>query len=111
MLAAVIHQQGLEVWSARVFGLVEVMTEIRPISAEAAALGQLARLGDIRAEVRAQLGDEAFARETAAGQRLTVDDLRAIPYPLEPAQTNSPSASGATLTARELEVLRLLDQI
>ena len=72
MLAAVLHQQGLEVWSARFFVLVEVMTEIRPISAEAAALGQLARLGDIRAEVRAQLGDEAFARETAAGQRLTV---------------------------------------
>jgi DNA-binding CsgD family transcriptional regulator len=110
VLAAVLHEQGLEVWSARVFGLVEAMTEIRPISAEAAALWQFFHPGDIRTEVRTQLGDEVFAREMAAGKGLTLEDLQAIPYSLEPAQTDSPSASGATLTARELEVLRLLDQ-
>ncbi len=110
VLAAVLHEQGLEVWSARVFGLAEAMTEIRPISAEAGAFWQLVHPGDIRAEVRAQLGDEVFAREMAAGKGLTLEDLQAIPYSLEPAQTDSPSASGATLTARELEVLRLLDQ-
>jgi predicted ATPase/DNA-binding CsgD family transcriptional regulator len=109
MLAAVLHEQGMEVWSARVFGLVEAMTGISPISAQAAVLWQLVRLGDIRAEVRAQLGDEAFAREIAAGQRLTPDDLRAIPHPQGPA-TAPPTASGTSLTAREIEVLRLLDQ-
>jgi DNA-binding CsgD family transcriptional regulator len=110
MLAAVLHGQGLEVWSARVFGLVEAMTGIRPISAEAVALSQLVRFGDIRAEVRAQLGDEAFAREIAAGRQLRLDDLRAIPHPQATAATAPPSVSGAALTAREIEVLRLLDQ-
>ncbi len=109
ILAAVLHGQGLEVWSARVLGLAEAMTRTRPISAEAAAFWQRVRPGDIRAEVRAQLGDEAFAEETAAGQRLTLDDLRAIPHPQGPAAA-PPTASDASLTAREIEVLRLLDQ-
>jgi non-specific serine/threonine protein kinase len=88
------------------------MTRTRAISAEAASLWQRVRPGDIRAEVRAQLGDEAFAKETAAGQRLTLDDLRAIPHPPgpAPAPTVPPDAPGAALTAREIEVLRLLDQ-
>ena len=110
MLATVLHRQGLEVWSARVFGLVEAMTATRSISGEAAAMWQFVRLGDIRAEVRAKLGDEAFAQETAAGQRLTLDDLRAIPHPPKPASATPPTASDAALTAREIEVLRLLDQ-
>jgi DNA-binding NarL/FixJ family response regulator len=56
------------------------------------------------------LGDEAFAREIAAGQRLTLDDLLAIPHPQTPARAAPPSAPGESLTAREIEVLRLLAQ-
>jgi len=55
------------------------------------------------------LGDEAFAREIAAGQRLRLDDLRAIPHPQEPAPAVK-STSAESLTARELEVLHLLAQ-
>ena len=71
-------------------------------------------IGDIRAEVRARLGEEAFAREIAAGQRLTLDDLLTIPHPQGPAPAQAmpvpASAPGAALTAREIEVLRLLAQ-
>jgi predicted ATPase/DNA-binding CsgD family transcriptional regulator len=109
MLATVLHRQGLEVWSARVFGLVEGIAATRPISAEAEALYKRFGLGDIRAEVRTQLGDEAFARETAAGQRLTLDDLRAIPNPQAPVPAPATAAAEA-LTTREIEVLGLLEQ-
>ena len=69
--------------------------------------------------MRAQLGKEAFAREIAAGRRLTLDDLRTIPHPQEAAppstrfasgQSASSSALAESLTAREIEVLRLLAQ-
>ncbi len=78
----------------------------------AAFITRFSGIGDNRAEVRAQLGDEAFAREIAAGRRLTLDDLRAIPHPSEPApvQSTSSSASDVFLTTRELEVLHLLAQ-
>jgi DNA-binding NarL/FixJ family response regulator len=72
-----------------------------------AAFQEGAGLGDVRAEVRTQLGNEAFAREIAAGKRLTLDDLRTIPLAPGPAPA---SASFTSLTAREIEVLRLLAQ-
>jgi non-specific serine/threonine protein kinase len=82
------------------------------LSSEVAVLGQRLRLGDIRAEVQARLGEEAFARETEAGQRLKLEDLLTIPHPQGPAsaQARPPSAPGASLTAREIEVLHLLPQ-
>ena len=110
MLAAILHRQRLTRWAAQVFGLAEARIRTGQMRAEVEGMEQYSHIGDIRAEVRAQLGDEAYAREMAAGQRLTLDDLRAIPHPPEPAQAALPSASGASLTARELEVLRLLDQ-
>ena len=76
-------------------------------------------IGDIRAEVRARLSEEAFAREFAAGLQLTLKDMLAIPHPPEPAppstrfasgQSTSSSASDVFLTTRELEVLHLLAQ-
>ena len=81
------------------------------MSAEAAAFAQFLRIGDIRAELRAQLGDEAFADEFAAGQQLRPDDLRTIPHPQMPAPVaQASSAPAESLTAREIEVLRLLAQ-
>ena len=115
MLAAILHGQGLATWSARVFGLAEALTGPGQTNT-AAAIEQRLNIRDIRAELRAELGDEAYARETAAGRRLRLDDLRAIPHPQGPAPAPAtaaaapPSASGAALTAREIEVLRLLDQ-
>ena len=111
-LAIILHKQGLEVWSARVLGLAEALKGTGQISTEAAAFAQLFRIGEIRAELHAQLGDEAFAREIEAGHLLRLDDLRTIPYPPEPApaQSASSSAPAESLTAREIEVLRLLAQ-
>jgi ATP/maltotriose-dependent transcriptional regulator MalT len=112
MLAVILHGQALDVWSARVLGLAEALTGRGQPNAEAAAFAQRLRIGDIRAELRAQLGDEVFAREIAAGHRLRLDDLLAIPQPQgsAPARAAPPSAPGEALTAREIEVLRLLAQ-
>jgi len=108
MLASILHKQGLEVWSARVLGMAEALMGTGQMSTEAAAFAQFLRIGDIRAELRAQLGDEAFADEFAAGQQLRLDDLRTIPHPQGPTPTSA--APGESLTAREIEVLRLLAQ-
>lgn len=77
-----------------------------------AVLDQRLRLGDIRAEVRAQLGHEAFAREIEAGRRLTLDDLLAIPHSQAPAPARAalPLVPSEALTVREIEVLHLLSQ-
>jgi predicted ATPase/DNA-binding CsgD family transcriptional regulator len=111
MLAVVLHRQGLDVWSARIFGLADTLTGTYQTRGEgmAAAFRRFLDIGDIHAELRAQLGDEAFAREFAAGKRLTLDDLRTIPHPQMPAPVaQASSASATSLTAREIEVLRLL---
>ncbi|HET9909127.1 MAG TPA: LuxR C-terminal-related transcriptional regulator [Anaerolineales bacterium] len=113
MLAVVLNRQGLGVWSARVLGLVDTLTGARQAYGEgmAAAFKRFLGIGDIHAELRAQLGDEAFAREFAAGKHLTLDDLRTIPHPPEPnAVAQAISASETSLTVREIEVLRLLVQ-
>jgi predicted ATPase/DNA-binding CsgD family transcriptional regulator len=113
MLAVVLHGQGLDVWSARIFGLADTLTGTYQTRGEgmARAFKQFLGIGDIHAELRAQLGDEAFAREFAAGKHLTLDDVRTIPHPPEPdSVARAISASGTSLTAREIEVLRLLAQ-
>jgi len=117
MLAVVLHGQGLDVWSARIFGLTDALTGTYQTRGEGMAevFRRFLGIGDIHAELRAQLGDEAFAREFAAGKHLTLDDLRTIPHPPEPdsaaqATPATSSASGTSLTAREIEVLRLLAQ-
>jgi predicted ATPase/DNA-binding CsgD family transcriptional regulator len=106
IVAVILHGQGLDVWSARVFGLAETLRGTGHMSAEAVVLDQRLRMGDIRAEVRAELGEEAFASEFAAGHKLKLHDLQAIPHP----QWSAPVPAGESLTAREIEVLRLLAQ-
>jgi ATP/maltotriose-dependent transcriptional regulator MalT len=111
MLAVILHGQGLDAWAARIFGLAEALRRMGQWNSEVAVLDQHLRMADIRAEVRARLGEEAFAREIAAGQRLKPEDLLTIPQPPEPdSAAQAMSASGTSLTARELEVLRLLAQ-
>jgi ATP/maltotriose-dependent transcriptional regulator MalT len=110
IVAVILHGQGLDVWSARVFGLAETLRGTGQLSADAVILDQRLRMGDIRAEVRAELGEEAFASEYAAGHKLSLDDLRAIPHPALSALAAPTAAPSASLTAREFEVLRLLAQ-
>jgi DNA-binding NarL/FixJ family response regulator len=114
ILAIILHKQGLDAWSARILGLTEALNGTGQMSTEAAAFAQLLRIGDIRAALRAQLGEEAFADEFAAGHQLRLDDLRTIPHPQGPTPTSATlaaaSASGESLTTREIEVLRLLAQ-
>jgi len=106
VLAAVLHKQGLDVWSARVLGMADALPGNRPTNAIVAAFQERAGLGDVRAEVRAELGEEAFASEFAAGHKLKLHDLQAIPH----SQRSAPVPAGESLTAREIEVLRLLAQ-
>jgi len=110
MLAAVLHQQGLDMWAMRVWGLADALPGNRQSYAIVEAYAGRFRLGDILAEMRALLGEEAFAKEFAAGHQLRLDDLRMIPHPSTPTSATITSAPGASLTARELEVLHLLAQ-
>jgi non-specific serine/threonine protein kinase len=65
----------------------------------------------VRAEVRAQLGQEAFDEAVAEGQTLTVEDLLTIPHSPPDSTSRVPaSVPYEPLTARELDVLRLLAQ-
>jgi len=112
MLAAVLHKQGLDRWAVRVWGMADVLPGNHLSNAQLAAYQERLRLGDILAELRAQLGDEAFADEFAAGHQLRLDDLQTIPHPSEPVSPArvASSAPGESLTAREMDVLRLLAQ-
>jgi DNA-binding CsgD family transcriptional regulator len=117
MMAVILHGQGLDTWSARAFGLAEVLRRAGQLSSEVAVLDQRLRLGDIRAEVRARLGEEAFARETEAGERLKLEDLLTIPHLQGPtldsaarSQTASISPQPEPLTARDIDLLNLLAQ-
>jgi DNA-binding CsgD family transcriptional regulator len=110
ILTAVLHKQGLDVWSVRVLGMADVLLGGRLSNLLLAAYAQHLNLGDIRAELRAALGNETFAREIEVGYQLRLDDLLAIPHPPAPAQSAPPSAPGVSLTGREIEVLHLLAQ-
>lgn len=112
MLALILYKRGHHAWSARVLGLAEALNGRSQLNAEAAAIMQRLHIGDIRAELRARLGDEVFTREFTAGQRLTLDALRAMLHSQTPAPvpSNPLSTASVALTARELEVLHLLAQ-
>jgi non-specific serine/threonine protein kinase len=113
-MSVILHGQGLDVWSARVFGLAEALTRAGQWNSEVAVVDQRLHTGEIRDKVRARLGEETFDREMAAGQRLKLEDLLTIPHPQSPAPDLSTpvtaSDPGAALTAREIEVLHLLAQ-
>jgi ATP/maltotriose-dependent transcriptional regulator MalT len=110
LLAAILQGQGQPAWAARVLGLAEAIFLTPEQRADAAAYEQYLQIDRTREAVRVQLGDEAFAREMAAGRELKFDDLLAIPHPPESTSFGEAAfaATSAGLTARESEVLSLL---
>jgi len=109
MLAEILYQQGLLIWSARLLGMVE--TFYRPGQMRVAdnpMITHIFHVENLPAELSALLGEQTFANEFTAGQRLTLEDLRAIPHPAAPTQAAPTPAPAAPLTRRELEVLHLL---
>jgi ATP/maltotriose-dependent transcriptional regulator MalT len=112
VLAVILYERGHHAWSARVLGLAEALNGRSQLNADAAAIAKRLHIGDIRAALRARLGDEVFTREFAAGQQLTLDALRAMLHSqtLASVQANPLSTTSIALTAREIEVLSLLAQ-
>jgi predicted ATPase/DNA-binding CsgD family transcriptional regulator len=113
VLAAVVHGQGLSVWAARLFGLADSLARsgqsLDPRKRITRALAS--DLAIVRAEVHTRLGDHAFAEGLAYGQTMTVEDVLAIPDPPPDATAQAAASPPYTrLTARELDVLRLLAQ-
>jgi non-specific serine/threonine protein kinase len=108
ILAAILHRQGLSGWAARVYGMADSASRAGPRRRITERLSE--SLSAVRAEVRAQFGEQAFARALQEGRRLTAADLLAIPNP-SPLVSQAPAKSPIPmepLTAREMEVLRLL---
>jgi predicted ATPase/DNA-binding CsgD family transcriptional regulator len=117
VLAAVLHRQGLSVWAGRIYGLAEKLASTSESPRMGGELFDSLRreIGAVRAKVRARLGDETFAKALAEGHTMTVANLLAIPHPPSTdaraqAQPAPASIPYDPLTARELDVLRLLAQ-
>ena len=103
-------------WAARVYGLADKLAKTSGSPRLGGELfdSLMKSAATARDEVRARLGDKAFAQALAEGQSMTVDDLLAIPHPpassISRAQAASDSIPYEVLTPRELDVLRLLAQ-
>ncbi len=110
-LAGVVAVQGEQVWAAQLWGAAEVLREETGVS-----LSPVDRVGYERAvaTARTQLGEQAFAAAWAAGRAMTPEQASVVqhqaslselvPEALHPPQPHAPT----DLTAREMEVLRLL---
>jgi predicted ATPase/DNA-binding CsgD family transcriptional regulator len=117
-LADVVATQGDPVWAARLWGTAEALRE-----AMGNPLPSVYRADYERAvtAARAQLGEKAFTKALAEGRSMTPEQVLAgqrhaimpVPIPAIPSST-PPAKPVATypdgLTAREVEVLRLLAQ-
>jgi predicted ATPase/class 3 adenylate cyclase/DNA-binding CsgD family transcriptional regulator len=116
-LAAAVAAQGKPVWAAHLWGAAEALREAlgAPLPPVDCASYQRA----VEA-ARTQLGEQAFARAWAQGRTLSPEQALAtpgpgaLPAPTSGEQPSSPPMAGANalapdgLTAREVEVLRLL---
>jgi predicted ATPase/DNA-binding CsgD family transcriptional regulator len=116
-LAAILQWQGLSVWAVRVFGRAEAWRGASQIGQGIIIKAEEYRsLTDARDQVRAQLGEAAFTKAYSEGQKMTLDDVLAIPHPPAPETASYGQASSASsalhepLTVREMEILRLLAQ-
>jgi predicted ATPase/DNA-binding CsgD family transcriptional regulator len=127
-LASVVAAQGEPLWAARLWGAAESLRTVIGAQSEQGGLFMMAMTPIERAfyersvaAVRTQLGEKAFAAARAEGHTMTPEQALAAqgqvtlpqPLPATPAPT-PPTKPAATypegLTAREVEVLRLLAQ-
>ena len=107
-LASALHQQGLQNWAARVFGMADAQAGTRERLLDLAVFEERYGINRERAAVRSSLGEKTFAKEMAAGRYLTLDDLSKISHP--PGDAGATAGLVEPLTAREMEVLQLLAQ-
>ncbi len=120
-LGCVAAAQGLHTWAALLWGAAEPLRESRSVAIPPAIYERMV------AVVRSQLGEPAFAQALAEGRALTPAQALALheafppqasqtPKPAQAASGSSPTAPThhpsypAGLTAREVEVLRLVAQ-
>jgi predicted ATPase/DNA-binding CsgD family transcriptional regulator len=119
-LGCVAAGQGLSSWAAVLWGAAEPLRESRSVAIPQEIYERMVTV------VRNQLGEPAFARAKAQGRAMTPTQALAshetfppqdqqIPQQAQPASTAAPSpsrhpTSPAGLTAREVEVLRLVAQ-
>jgi DNA-binding CsgD family transcriptional regulator len=117
-LAGVVAAQGELVWAAQLWGAAEALRETIH-----APIPPVERAGYERsvAKARAHLGQQAFAAAWAEGRTMEPEQALAaigrVPLaaqtPMQPSSaspTTSPASSPASLSAREVEVLRLVAQ-
>jgi predicted ATPase/DNA-binding CsgD family transcriptional regulator len=111
-LGCVAAALGLPTWAALLWGTAEPLRESRSVAISPAIYERMV------AEVRRQLGEPAFEEARARGRTMTPAQALASPEAFAPQATpgSSPTApaghpsSPAGLTAREVEVLRLVSQ-
>jgi DNA-binding NarL/FixJ family response regulator len=119
-LAGVVVAEGEPVWAARLWGAAETLRET-----VGAPIPPVERTDYERAVAvaHAKLGEQAFSAAWAEGRAMTLEQALAaqgrtsVPTatPIPPADTSAPPAKSPTtypagLTAREVEVLRLVAQ-
>jgi predicted ATPase/class 3 adenylate cyclase/DNA-binding CsgD family transcriptional regulator len=115
-LAGVVAAQGEPAWAARLYGASEAFRDANSIPIVPVYRAEYERSV---ATTRAQLGEQAFAAAWAEGRTMTPEQALAaqgpvtLPQPFPAAPSSTPQAKSATtspggLSARELEVLRLL---
>jgi DNA-binding CsgD family transcriptional regulator len=117
-LATVVAARGELTWAVRLWGAAEAHREA--IGAPLPPVDQVA-YQDLITTARSQLGDKTFAATWAEGRAMTPEQALAVqssvatPQPLSTKQSSTPPARPTAtypdgLTAREVEVLRLLAQ-
>jgi predicted ATPase/DNA-binding CsgD family transcriptional regulator len=117
-LASVVAAQGEPIWAARLWGAAEALRE-----SIGAPMPPVERAPHERsaAAVRAHLGEQIFTTTWVQGRAMTpeqvlaaqgrpVPTIPAPPPPAPPSASPAPSSAPTGLTAREVEVLRLLAQ-
>ncbi len=110
-LAGVLLAQGELIWAAQVWGAAEALREETGVPLH---LVDRAGYEQAMATARAHLGEQAFAASWAAGRRMTPEQASMVLYQASPPEPGPEAphppqlAAPTDLTAREMEVLRLL---
>jgi DNA-binding CsgD family transcriptional regulator len=104
-LARVTSARGDHEGAARTFGAAEALLEAAgdPLYAHAQDRADYERAVDA---LRSRLGEEALRTAWSGGRRMEMEE--AVEYALEPWESSAPPAHPAGLSAREVEVLRLV---